>query len=162
MIALLFGADNILTAGQMAVRAALVFVLTLVLIRVSGRRSVGQRTPFDAATTVLLGAILSRGVVGASSFGATVAAAVVLVLLHRVVGWASVRWDGFDVWVNGRDRVVVSEGKRHPQELARALITQRDLVEAIRKKLGRVDWSHVEGATLERDGEMSISRASSK
>lgn len=118
MIASIFREDNNLTAGQMAARAAVVFVITLVLIRVSGRRSFGQRTPFGAATTVLLGAVLSRGGVGASPFGATVAAAAVLVLLHRVLGWLSVRWDGFDVLVNGRERVVLSDGRKHEKALS--------------------------------------------
>ena len=162
LIATIFGDDNNLTAGQMAARAAVVFFITLALIRVSGRRSFGQRTPFDATTTVLLGAVLSRGVVGASPFGATVAAAAVLVLLHRVFGWLGVRWDGFDVFVNGRERIVVSEGQPNSRALEAALITRRDLDEAIRKKVGRADMATVKTATLERDGEISLLMHSTK
>lgn len=156
LIALIFGDDSHLTAAQMSARAAVVFVITLALIRISGRRSFGQRTPFDAATTVLLGAVLSRGVVGASPFAATVGAAAVLVLLHRLVGWLSVRSDRFDVFVNGRERVLVSEGRKDPKALGSALITERDLEEAVRRKLGRVDLAAVRSATLERDGEISL------
>lgn len=156
LIALIFGEDSQLTTGQMAARAALVFVITLALIRVSGRRSFGQRTPFDAATTVLLGAVLSRGVVGASPFAATVAASAVLVLLHRLVGWLSVRSDRFDVFVNGHERVLMSEGQKDSKALASALITDRDLEEAVRKKSGHVELAAVRSATLERDGEISL------
>jgi uncharacterized membrane protein YcaP (DUF421 family) len=115
----------------------------------------------DAATTVLLGAVLSRGVVGASPFGATVAAAAVLVLLHRLLGWLSVRWDGFDVFVNGHERVIVSEGHEHSQALSSALITRRDLDEAVRKKAGHAGAA-IELATLERDGEISLFLHTSK
>ena len=156
MIALIFGDDSNLNAGQMAARAAAVFVITLALIRVSGRRSFGQRTPFDAATTVLLGAVLSRGIVGASPFGATVAAAAVLVLLHRLFGWLSVRWDGFDVFVNGHERVIVDEGRPDARELESALVSRRDLDEAVRKKVGHAEMAGVQTATLERDGEISL------
>lgn len=156
LITLIFGDDSNLTAGQMAARAAAVFVITLVLIRVSGRRSFGQRTPFDAATTVLLGAVLSRGVVGASPFIATVAAAAVLVLLHRLLGWLSVRWDSFDVFVNGEERVIVDDGRPVARELQCALISRRDLDEAVRKKVGHAEVAGVKTATLERDGEISL------
>jgi hypothetical protein len=45
LIALILGEGTNLNAGQMAVRAPVVFFITLALIRVSGRRSFGQRTP---------------------------------------------------------------------------------------------------------------------
>jgi len=67
------GADP--TPGQMAARAVVVFFVALVLIRISGRRSFGQHSLFDACATVLIGATLARAVVGASPFLATVCAA---------------------------------------------------------------------------------------
>ena len=68
VIRLLFGDGTELTTWQMADRALVTFVLALAMIRLAGRRSFGQRSPFDACTTVLLGAVLSRAVVGASPF----------------------------------------------------------------------------------------------
>jgi uncharacterized membrane protein YcaP (DUF421 family) len=153
----IFGDDALLTTWQMGARAAVVFCITLLFIRISGRRSFGQRSPFDAATTVLLGAVLSRGVVGASPFWATVAAAAVLALMHRAVGWLSVRSDAFDVFVSGRERLIVVDGLKLDHSIARALISDRDLAEAVRKKIGEFDLQRVRTATLERDGEISIS-----
>src|SRR6185503_4368379 len=60
----LFGSGTDLTIAQMAFRGAAVFVLTLLLLRVSGRRSFGQHRAFDTCTLVLLGSILSRAVDG--------------------------------------------------------------------------------------------------
>ena len=153
---MIFGDDSALNPAQMAARAAVIFCICLLLIRISGRRSFGQHSPFDAATTVLLGAVLSRGVVGASPFWATVAAAAVLVLMHRGFGWLSVRWDGFDVWVNGKERSLVVDGRKLDREIAKSLITNRDLAEAVRKKIGEFDLTRVRLATLQRDGEISI------
>src|ERR1035437_8466696 len=97
----LFGGGSDLSPLQMSLRAVAVFVLALALIRASGRRSFGQHRPFDACATVLLGAVLSRAVVGASPFWATMAAGTTLVLLHRAVGLASVRWAWFETLVSG-------------------------------------------------------------
>ena len=153
---LVFGDGSDLTALQMGARAAVVFFITLLFIRISGRRSFGQRSPFDAATTVLLGAVLSRGLVGASPFWATVAASAVLVLLHRLIGWVSVRSDRFDTLVNGKERPIVVDGQKLNHAISASLISDRDLAEAVRKKIGEYDLTRVCGATLERDGEISI------
>ncbi|WP_353506635.1 hypothetical protein [Variovorax flavidus] len=68
-----FGEGSDLETWQMAAQAVVTFFIALLLIRASGRRSFRQHTPFDACVTVPLGAALSRAVVGASPFWATVA-----------------------------------------------------------------------------------------
>lgn len=151
----LFGSGDELDALQMSLRAAAVFLLALTMIRVSGRRSFGQHRPFDACATVLLGAVLSRAVVGASPFGPTMAAGAVIVLLHRLIAMASLRWPRVEQLVSGDKIELVRDGLRDPHEMRQGLITPRDLDEAIRKKLGD-EQRHVYRAVLERDGEITI------
>lgn len=86
-IAILFGEGKNLNALQMGMRALVVFVIALTLIRIAGRRSFGQRAAFDYVVAILLGATLSRTIVGASPFLATVMASIVIVVLHRLVAW---------------------------------------------------------------------------
>jgi len=152
----LFGEGSDLTIWQMADRAAIVFFITLALIRASGRRSFGQHSPFDSCTTVLLGAILSRAVVGASPFFATLAAAAALVLLHRAVALASVRWPWFEQLVNGHERELVRQGVADADAMRRALITHHDLQQAVRQKTGHDDIGRIERAVLERDGQLTV------
>jgi len=151
----LFGDGTDLGPLQMAVRAAVVFFLALAMIRVSGRRSFGQSRPFDACTTVLLGAVLSRAVVGASPFWATMAAGVTIVALHRAVAMASLRWPGFETLVSGDKRELVRAGRLDREQMDKALLTQRDLDEAVRGKTGD-ESTPLERAVLERDGTMTI------
>lgn len=151
----LFGEGDRLDALQMALRATAVFVLSLAMIRVSGRRSFGQHRPFDACTTVLLGAVLSRAVVGASAFWPTMAAGAAIVLLHRLVAMASVRWPRFESLVSGDKRELVRDGRRDGDEMRKALITERDLDEAVRKKAGD-ERLPLRRAVLERDGVITV------
>lgn len=151
----LFGSGELLDALQMSMRSAVVFALALAMIRVSGRRSFGQRRPFDACATVLLGAVLSRAVVGASPFWATMAAGAAIVLLHRLVAMASLRWPRFETLVSGDKRELVRDGRCDRDELRKALLTGRDLDEAIRKK-GGDDHRRVRRAVLERDGVITV------
>ena len=76
-----FGEGTELDSLQMAMRAVAVFFAALILIRISGRRSFGQRSPFDYVVAILLGATLSRVIVGASPAIPTFAASLVIVLL---------------------------------------------------------------------------------
>jgi uncharacterized membrane protein YcaP (DUF421 family) len=152
----IFGQDADLAIWQMSARAAVVFVLALLLIRASGRRSFGQHTPFDACITVLLGAVLSRAVVGASPFWATIAAAGVLVLFHRATALASTRWRWFEDLVSGREIELVRDGRMDRAAMRRALVTESNLLEAIRQSLGDKQVSDVARAILERDGKVTV------
>ncbi len=158
VLQVLFGDGPDLDALQMALRAVAAFALTLAMIRVSGRRSFGQQRPFDACTTVLLGSVLSRAVVGASAFWPTMAAGAAIVLMHRLVALASLRWPRFEAMISGDKRELVHDGRRDDAEMGRGLITGRDLDEAIRRKTGD-EAAPIRRAVLERDGHITVQPA---
>ncbi len=154
-VLMLFGQGERLDALQMTLRAIAVFALTLLMIRIAGRRSLGQHRAFDACTTVLLGSVLSRAVVGASPFWATMAAGAAIVVLHRLIAMASVRWPWFEAMVSGDKRELVRDGHCDDIEMREALVTRRDLDEAVRKKTGDERVS-IQRAVLERDGRITV------
>jgi uncharacterized membrane protein YcaP (DUF421 family) len=152
----LFGSGSDLEIWQMAARALVIFFFTLALIRASGRRSFGQHSPFDACATVLLGAVLSRAVVGASPFWATVAAAATLAVLHRLVAIAGISSPTIERIVSGREIELLRDGRIDPAGMRRALLTESNLAEAVRRKLGDRPLSEVKRAVLERDGRITV------
>ncbi|WP_101683681.1 hypothetical protein [Cupriavidus pauculus] len=108
-----FGAGRDLAWYQMCARAALVFVATWLLLRVAGRRTFAQKTAFDLCIVLLLGAVLSRAVVGASPLAGTLAAAVVLVFMHRFVCLLSTTWPAAHRAREGRHRGPPCPPARH-------------------------------------------------
>lgn len=76
----LFGHNDQLTMLQMCLRAFTMFILMLILIRFAGMRTFAKRSPFDTIVTIMLGAILVRGVVGAHRV-------ILIQLLHQVLWW---------------------------------------------------------------------------
>lgn len=154
----LFGEGKNLDALQMGMRALVVFFIALVLIRLSGRRSFGQRAPFDYVVVILLGATLSRAVVGASPFFATVIASLVIAILHRLLAWTCMYSRSLERLVVGVEREVFREGQFDKREMAAALITETDVQESVRQTLGSRTMSNVVAAILERNGEVSIIR----
>ena len=157
-ISLLFGQGRTLDPLQMGIRSIVVFLVALVLIRISGRRSFGQRSPFDSVVVILLGATLSRAIVGASPFVATVVASFVIVACHRLLAWACMRSPALERLVGGVEREVFSNGAFNAREMDTALITPTDVQESVRQKTGSRSMDNVAAAILERNGEVSVIR----
>lgn len=152
----LIDATDQIGAAAMAIRALIVFCFTLIFLRIAGRRSFGQRSAFDLCITVLLGAILSRAIVGASPMLPVLAAGAVLVLLHRLIGVLVTRWAWLDDLISGSERVLVKDGRKDPHQMRAGLISDRDIDVALRKKEDGATLEKVERAVLERNGEITI------
>jgi uncharacterized membrane protein YcaP (DUF421 family) len=150
------GAEK-LAPMQMGLRALLIFLIALVLIRFTGRRSFGQRSPFDNVITILLGAVLSRSVVQSDvSFWGPVMAALVLAVLHRTFSWLSTKSDTFGRIVKGDEKILYKEGKTFHKNMRHTFITQKDLREGIRREGNVEDETKIKEAWVERDGSITV------
>lgn len=154
----LFGEGKDLSFLQMGARAAAAFLVALIFIRISGRRSFGQRSPFDYVVTILLGATLSRAIVGASPALPTFVASLVIVFMHRALAWACVRSQTLERLVGGAERRLYRDGSFDQRQMLAALVSRTDIFETVRKELGTEALDRVQSAILERNGEISIIR----
>jgi len=151
----LFGNGEHLNTLQMSLRASAAFVYSLSLIRLSGRRSFGLRNPMDNIIPILLGAIMSRAVVGASPLLPVAASCLIVVVLHRIFGWLIVRYPGFSHLVEGNKILLFHKGKIQHDNLTRALLSEEDVIQGIRKSALTDDLSLIDKVYLERNGEIS-------
>ena len=154
-IELLFGTGKDLNALQMSCRAAIVFLIALALIRISGRRSFGIRTPLDNIIVILLGALLSRAVVGASPFIAVVCASFILVLMHRVLGWLIVRDERIAKITEGKKIALFKDKVFIKSNMDKALVCEEDIMQGVRKSALTDDMNKIDSVYMERNGEIS-------
>ncbi|WP_250516427.1 YetF domain-containing protein [Caballeronia sp. INDeC2] len=154
----IFGEGRDLDALQMAARTVVVFFAALVFIRISGRRSFGQRSPFDYVVAILLGATLSRVIVGASPAIPTLVASLVMVLIHRALAWACIHSPRLESLVVGVEREIFKDGRFNENQMSAALITRTDVFETARQELHTLDLDDVHSAILERNGQVSLVR----
>lgn len=158
----IIGTENDIEWWQMAIRAFVVFVIAVALIRISNKRIFGKLTPFDIVLGIILGSILSRAVTANSPFIPTICAATVLVLLHRLMGLLAYRYDWFGALVKGHRQMLVKDGEIVWKEMSRQNISKRDLQEAMRNTGNTTDISEVKYAFLERSGDISVILKSKK
>jgi uncharacterized membrane protein YcaP (DUF421 family) len=151
-----FAKNDNLTMLEMGTRAFLIFFVALLLIRLAGIRAFGIRSAFDNIIILLLGAILSRAVVGASSFFPTVVASFVLVVLHRIFAFWSL-YNHFIGWIfKGKAVPLYLNGRKQRKNMHRTLISDEDLHESVRLEGNVEDFKEIDAAYLERNGEISV------
>jgi len=152
----LFGTGEHLTALQMAVRAFIMFFITLALIRFGGMRIFGKKTAFDNILVIMLGAILARGVVGASPYFSTVAASAVMVVVHKILALLALRYVWVGKIVKGIHRSLYKDGEFNRKNMRISAISKDDLMEGVRMQIHSKSLDQVEEAYIEKNGHVSI------
>jgi uncharacterized membrane protein YcaP (DUF421 family) len=151
----IFGEGKDLSVLQMSCRGIVIFIIALLLIRISGRRSFGVRTALDNIISISLGAILSRAVVGASDFVPVVVTCVVIVLMHRLFGWFIANSKRFGRIMEGNKILLYNDGQFIPDNLKKALVCWEDIMQGVRKSALTEDLSQIDKVYIERNGEIS-------
>lgn len=156
----IFGTGTELGPLQMAARAVVVFLFSLLLIRISGKRSFGMRMPVDNVVTILLGAVLSRAITGASPFFSTLAAGLAIIVMYRLITALTVYSRLFGRIVKGKVDLVYKDGKMLKETMNRCMVTQKDLEEVVRVKGQADSFEKIETMHVERNGEISVVKKS--
>lgn len=155
-IQFLFGEGDKLNMLQMSMRAFVMFCIMLFLVRFTGRRAFAKKSSFDNIIVIMLGAVLARGVVGASPFWSTVAASVVMVVMHWIIAWLSVKNRIIERLIKGTYTCLYDKGKIVDNNLAKTGISENDLHESLRLETKKDALEDIESAFLETNGRISF------
>ncbi len=137
-------------------RAIVVYAVLMVLIRLSGKRTMGQFTPFDMLLIVLLGNAVQNSLLGKdTSLGGGLLLAVTLVAINWCVAYVTARSRRIEKIVEGVPVVLARDGELFRSVLRRELISEQDFNEVLRQN-GELELSDVRVALLETNGKISI------
>ena len=137
-------------------RALVVYTTVLVMVRVAGKRALGQFTPFDMLLIVLLGNAVQNALLGPdTSLGGGLLLAATLVALNYGVGWVTSRSPRVERWVEGEPVVLARSGHLFRQVLRRELVSRADFEAAMRDQ-GCEQIEDVALALLETNGHITI------
>ena len=141
---------------ELILRATFVYAFVLVLLRVTGKRQVGQLAPFDLVLLLLLSNAVQNSVNGGdnSIIGGAISATT-LVGLNFVVAVATHRSKRVEALIEGRPQVLIHNGQLFPQVLVQAQLTHHELDAALRRA-GCLAVEDVQLAVLENNGAISV------
>ena len=150
------GQPKELTVMQLCIRAFIIFVLGLAMVRVGDRRSLSEKTGFDTLFLVLMGAVLARAINGSAAFLTTIGCAFFLMLVHRIFAFVAYRSHGFGKLIKGEEVELVSDGQVEWKNMKKHLVSKHDLEEDLRLTAETEDLDKIKVARLERSGDISF------
>ena len=148
-----------LTFLQVSIRGLIVFVTTLVMVRLSTKRSLAEKTAFDAVLVVIVGSMLARAINGSGPFFPTLGGGFIVVIIHRLFGLTAYFSHGFGILVKGKAEVLVQNGMLCRRNMVWNHISQHDLEEDMRLDAKTEDLSKIKIARVERSGDISFIKA---
>jgi uncharacterized membrane protein YcaP (DUF421 family) len=145
-----FGLLRILVVGPLA------YLILIVILRVSGKRTLAKMSAFDFVVTVALGSTLatvllskdvplSEGVLGFA----------VLALLQFIIAWVAQRFEPVEAADKANPRVLLRDGVIDADAMLAERVTKSEIAAAVRQA-GYGDFSMIAAVVLETDGSFSV------
>ena len=145
-----------LTFVQISLRGVIVFIATLVMIRMGHKRSLARKTAFDAVLIVILASVLSRAINGSSAFFATLGGGVVIVVVHRLLALIAYYSHWFGFLIKGQPDLIIEDGQLILSTMRRNHISRHDLEEDLRLDAQTEDLKDIRTSYVERSGDISF------
>ncbi len=143
---------------EFLVRAAVVYVFLMALLRLTGKRQVGQLAPFDLVLLLVLSNAVQNSMNGGeNSITGGLLLAGTLVGLNWGVGWLTYRNKGLERLVEGRPEILIHNGHVDRRTLRRVQMTMHELDAALRAAACSGPEA-VRVAVLENNGQVTVVR----
>ncbi len=138
-------------------RAAVVYVVLLLLFRLVGKRTLAETGAFDFVLLLIIAEATQQAMIDDDN-SMTNAFLVILTLLVLNVGISLVkqRWPLVDRLVDDVPVLVVADGRVIRDRMEKARIDERDILQAARQSQGVESLDQIKYAVLERSGGISV------
>lgn len=140
---------------EFVARGALVYLALLVMVRLSGRRTISQLTPFDLLVVMLLSEAVSNGLSGGDdSVSGGLIIAATLIVLNASIGMLSARSRKMEALFDGETVLLGRDGVFFDKVVKRNRVGQSDIEQALRE--ADCSRQEMQCAFLEAGGSITI------
>jgi uncharacterized membrane protein YcaP (DUF421 family) len=142
--------------GRVVLVGALAYFALVLLLRISGKRTLTKLNAFDLVVTVALGSTLATVLLSKSvALAEGVLALALLILLQYAIAWLSVRFPKFQSAIKAEPSLVLHRGSFLAGAMKAERITREEILAAVRAS-GTPDVGKVAAVVLETDGSLSV------
>lgn len=139
------------------IRGVAVYGLLLLILRLTGKRSLGQMTTFDFILLLIISESIQNSLVGASySFVSSLVLVLTLVMIDIGLSLLKPRVPALEKWLEGVPEVIVERGRPLGDRMRRSRADESDVLAAARQLHGLERMEQIKYAVLERSGDISI------
>lgn len=140
---------------EIPARATLIYLVLLLMVRISGKRTVGQFTPFDLLVVMLLSEAVSNALSGGDeSLSGGLLAAASLIFLNLLAGWASSRSKRIERLLEGTPILIGRDGRWFDDVIRKQRLGRCDIEKSLRE--ADCTLKEMQMAILEADGQISV------
>ena len=141
---------------EFLIRGVVVYAVLIFLLRLTGKRQVGQLAPFDLVLLLVLSnAVQNSMTAGDNSLVGGLISAATLILVNWLIGYATYRNKRLEALVEGRPLVLIHHGRLYEKAMSSAQLTHHELNAALRQA-GVSCQEDVLSAILENNGAISV------
>ena len=141
---------------RVAVTGTAAYVVLVLFVRISGKRTLAKMNAFDLVVTVALGSTLATILLSKDvALVEGLTALALLITLQFAVAWTSIRWQAFEEAVKSTPSTLLRDGVLLRDEMRRQRVSEEEVCAALRST-GLEDPNEAAAVVLESDGSFSI------
>jgi len=154
--------DNLSQIIKILLTGSLTYVALIIMLRLSGKRTLSQMNAFDFIVTVALGSTLATALLSKDTpLAEGVTGLALLILLQFIISWFYVRVPFINKLVKSEPRLLFIQGEFRAKAMQEERIGKDELLQAARNQ-GILSLDQVEAIVLETNGKFSIIETSDK
>lgn len=145
-----------ISIAEKIVRSVVIYLFLLLAFRFSGKRQVGQLTPFDLVVLLIISNVVQNAVIGNdNSLGGGIIGAATILVLNYVIVEIVYRFKRARRLLELSPTLLIHNGRVLDEHLRRERITLEDLLAALRRA-GLVEPRQARYAVLEENGAITV------
>ena len=141
---------------ELVARGFVVYVFLIALLRLTGKRQIGQLSPFDLVLLLILSNAVQNSMnAGDNSLVGGLISATTLVAVNYLVGLIAFKSKKLEAIIEGRPQVLIHQGKLYEEVMNEAKLTRQELDSTLRQS-GYFEIKDIKLAILENNGSVTV------
>ena len=142
---------------ESVIRAAIVYVVLMLLFRIAGKRSLAEVTSFDLVLLLIISEATQQAMIdNDNSMTNALLLVSTLIGMNILLSVVSKRWKALDKWIEDVPLVILKNGQPIRERMRKERIDENDILEAARASEGIERLDQIKFAILERTGHITI------